>query len=118
MKEKYGSNPEPRKKKNRTMELLHTLKDSAAMNRPKSPPAQIKINGDLFLSFCPVLEMAYILDDRIVVFSNKLFSEGINSVFALKQCSYDDLRSMTFQIGEAWSLIAVLEGVEALLRSF
>ena len=42
LQEKDASVPQPRKKKNRTQELLHTLTDIACTNQPKSPPPQKK----------------------------------------------------------------------------
>ena len=62
--------------------------------------------------------MAYVADHHIdLLNSEKLFTEGINSIFAFKQCTYDNLRAMTFQVGEARAVVAVLEGIEAFPRN-
>ena len=113
---KVSSTPETPRKKTKTSELLETLRDIAKINKPTSPAPEKKLNGELFKSFFPVLEMAYVSDTRIPMLIDKLFAEGITSMFALKQCTYEDLRDMKFQIGEARCLVAVLEGIEAFPR--
>ena len=64
--------------------------------------------------------MVYVADHHIdLLNSEKLFTEGINynSIFAFKECTYDNLRAMTFQGGEARAVVAVLEGIEAFPRN-
>ena len=62
--------------------------------------------------------MVYVADHHIdLLNSEKLFTEGVNSIFSFKQCTYDDLRAMTFQVDEARAVVAVLEGIEAFPRN-
>ena len=96
--------------------MLSELREIALLQQQKSPAAEVKMNGNIFVSFAPILDRAFIAEARVPVLIATLFENGITSVFALKQCTYDDLRELKFQIGEARALIAVMEGIEAFLQ--
>ena len=57
LQEKDASVQQPRKKKNRTQELLHTFKDIACMNQPKSPPPEKKFKWGYFWVILPYINI-------------------------------------------------------------